>query len=145
MSFLEKIQADLSQAVKVKDEAGVLSRRLLLAELRDREFQKRAPLTDADIISVIQKEVKKRRESIEAFKSGNRPELVAKEESELTFILSYLPQMLGDQELRDLIKTAIEKLGATDFGSAMKVVMAEVKGRADGSKVAELVKELLVK
>ena len=99
-------------------------------------------IPDEDVISVLQKVVKTHHESIEAFKAGNRPDLVAKEEAELTILKQYLPAQISEKEIKKVVDE-IKATGINDFGQVMKAVMAKVRGKADGSMVAKIVKENL--
>lgn len=126
------------------ERAGVL--RLLLAEVQNKEKEKfggkGGALSDEDALAVFQKEAKKRREAIELFKKGNRDDLVKKDEAELVVIEEFLPKQLTQEEIR----AAIDKLavaGVGDFNSLMKEAMKELKGRADGRTVGEIIKEKL--
>lgn len=141
-----KIQSDLNQALKNKKETEVSTLRLLLSEIHNQEIAKQAELTKEDIIKVIQREVKKRKESIEAYQKGKRDDLVAKEKQELEILNKYLPQQLSSQELETIIQSVIKETGASgmaDFGKVMGAVMARVKGQADGKEVGELIKKAL--
>lgn len=141
-----QIEADLKQAQLNKDELTTATLRLLLSELKYAEISKNSPLTDPEIIPVIQREVKKRRESIAAFTSAGRTELADKESSELAILEKYLPQQLSDQELTNLIETTITELGAAsmaDMGKVIASVMPKVAGTAEGSRVSALVKAKL--
>jgi len=146
MSTHDSIKENLTAALKggEKERAGVL--RLLLAELNNKQKEKFGgnpkPLADEDALVVLQKEAKKRREAIELFKKGNRDDLVKKDEAELRIIEEYLPKQLSREE----IVAVVEKLtaeGGKNFNSLMKAAMAELKGRADGKTVREVIKEKL--
>ena len=103
-------------------------------------------LTDADVIGIVQKEIKKRRDAIEQFTAGGRPELAEKESRELAVLATFLPQPLSAQELEQLVRATIQELGATgkkDMGPVIKAVQAKAAGRADGKSVSGLVGRLL--
>ena len=103
-------------------------------------------LTDADVIGIVQKEIKKRRDAIEQFTAGGRPELAEKESRELAVLTTFLPQPLSAQELEQLVRATIQELGATgkkDMGPVIKAVQAKAAGRADGKSVSGLVGRLL--
>jgi len=141
-----KIQSDLNQALKDKKEVKVSTLRLLLSEIHNQEIAKQADLTKEDIIKVVQKEVKRRKEAIEAFQKGKRDDLVAKEKEELEILNKYLPQQMSSQELETIIQSVIKETGASgmsDFGKVMGAVMGRVKGQADGKVVSESVKKVL--
>lgn len=142
----DKIQSDLNQALKDKKEAEVSTLRLLLSEIHNQEIAKQAKLTEEDFIEVVQKEIKKRKEAIEAYQKGKRDDLVAKEKEELKILNKYLPQQLSSQELEAIIQSVIKEIGASsmsDFGRVMGAVMAKVRGRVDGKAVSESVKKAL--
>ncbi len=145
----DKITSDLKQAQLARDEIKVSTLRLLLSEIHNAEIQKgitSGGLSDEDIISVIGKEAKKRREAALAFKSGGREEQAQKEETELNILESYLPAQMSDEELTQLVEGAIKEVGAkslADMGKVMGLVMGKVKGQADGGRVGLLVKEKL--
>lgn len=159
-----KLQEDLRLALKGKKELDSSVLRLLLAAILNREKEKRyklsrekpefdekelekeSQLTDEEITEVISSEIKKRKEAILLFKKGERNDLVQKEEKETEILQRYLPEQLSEQELEKLIKKIIEKVEAKepkDMGKVMQELMPKVKGRADGSLVSRLVKELL--
>jgi uncharacterized protein YqeY len=144
--LIEQIKADLIAAVKNQDEVKVLVLRFLLSEIHNREIDLRVQkkeLTDAMILAVIQKEIRRRQEAILAFQRGRRPELVAKELAEQKILAAYLPAALTDQELKALIEKTMTETNSKDFGLIMKMVMSRLKGQADGQKVAQIVKSLL--
>ncbi len=145
--LIDQLQNDLKQAQLSRNEAKVSTLRLLLSEVKNTEIEK-GSLSDEDVSLVIQKEAKKRRESIESFKKGGREDLVQKEEIELDFLQVYLPAQLTTEELTKLVGESITELGASsiaDMGQVMSLVMGKASGRADGSTVSRLVKEKLSK
>ncbi|MBU3957168.1 GatB/YqeY domain-containing protein [Patescibacteria group bacterium] len=142
----DKIQSDLNQALKDKKEVEVSTLRLLLSEIHNQEIAKQAELTEEDFIEVVQKEIKKRKEAIEAYQKGKRDDLVAKEKEELKILNKYLPQQMSSQELEASIQSVIKEIDASsmsDFGRVMGAVMAKVRGRVDGKAVSESVKKAL--
>ena len=144
--MLDQIQADLKQAQLSRDELKTSTLRLLLSEIKNAEIQKSGELSDSEIISVIQKEVKKRKEAVEGFRSGGRVDQAEKEETEAKVLVEYLPAQISDEELTQLVDGAIKEVGATnlsDMGKVMGAVMGKVAGRADGGRVSTLVKEKL--
>ncbi len=145
---LEKIKADLTGVLKAGDAVSALTLRYLLAEVHNAEIAKGkdAVLTEEELVQVLQKQAKQRRESIEAYQKGDREDLVVKEQRELEVIQSYLPEQMGEEEIRKIVEEAVSAIGASgiqDMGKAMSEVMAKVKGKADGSVVSRLVKEKL--
>lgn len=120
--------------------------RLLLSEIKNAEIAQQKPLDDDRVLEVIAREAKRRRESIEAFKKGNRSDLMAQEEAELAILISYLPQQMGREEIRQAARQAVDAAGATgpnDKGRVMSQLMPQLKGKADGKEVSEIVTELL--
>jgi len=132
--------------MKAKDTAKVSTLRLLISEIKNKEIDKRGELTDDEILAVIQKAVKQRKESIEQYEKAGRSDLVEKEKKELEILEAYLPQPLSEEELEAIIDEAIKEAQATsvkDMGKVMKIVMPKVRGRADGKIVNQKVREKL--
>ena len=144
-------QATLSQEIKTamlaKDADRLSTLRLLKSAVGYAQIERKTePLSDGDFISVVQKEVKKRRDSIEQFDKGGRPELAEKERKEILVLETFLPKPLSAEELEQLVKATIQELGATtkkDMGSVIKAVQAKAAGRADGKSISGLVGKLL--
>lgn len=146
--MVDRIQQDLIKAQLTRDEVKVSTLRLLLSEIKNAEIAKSNPLVDQEIIPIIQKEIKKRKEGAAGFRSGGREEQALKEESELKILEGYLPSQLSNEELTKLVQDSITEVGANslqDLGKVMGVVMSKVKGQADGGIVSALVKERLSK
>lgn len=145
----DQIQEDLKKAMIAKDEQRLSVIRMLKSAIQYYEIQKGGAgyeATDEDIIEVIGREIKKRRESIELYEKGNRPELAEKENQELAFLQTYLPEQLSEEEVAKLVDEAITQTGATemkDMGKVMGLLMPKVKGKADNSFVSSLVRERL--
>ena len=145
-SLKEKLNNDLRQAQKSKDEVKRSVLRLVLAAAKNAEIARQAALEDGDILGIIAKEAKQREESIAAFKQGNRQDLVAKEEAELALLQEYLPQQLTREEIVAEARKIIEEVGAQelrDKGKVMPKLIAELKGKADGREINDVVTELL--
>ncbi len=143
---LRTIQQDLRSALKGGDRARVGALRFLVSQIQYARIAKQADLTDEDVLAVLAKQAKNRKESIEAFRQGGRQDLVDKESRELTLIEAYLPAQVGVDEIRERIRAVIaaEGLqGAADLGRLMKTVMAEFRGRADGSVISRIAREEL--
>lgn len=141
-----KLTDDLKQAMKDGDKVKRSAIRLLMTAINNAEIARRAPLEDADILGIITKEVRQRRESIEAFKQGNRQDLVAQEEAELAILQEYLPQQMTREEVAEAARRVIEEVGALglgDKGKVMPKLIAQLKGRADGQEINAVVSELL--
>lgn len=148
MSQLDaRIQEDLVQAMKQKDMDRLTVLRMLKTTLTNTKIQKkRETLEDAEILEVLQKQAKQRKESIESFEKAGRQDLAEKEKREYDILLKYLPEQLGDAEIRALAEKAIAATGAStkaDMGRVMKELMPSVKGKADGKRVNEILARLL--
>lgn len=166
MSLKEKIQEDLKIALKLKRPEEVSVLRLVMASLINQEKEKiykvntnpdntekgeeeleeLRQLTEEEIINIILYEVKKGKEAIDGFQKGGRTDSVEKEKRELEILYKYLPEQISKEDLRNIVKRVIEKSGAKgmkDIGLVMKEIMAQVKGKADGKIVSEMVKESL--
>jgi len=146
MTLQEKVAADLNQALKGGVKARVSALRLVKAGVKNAEIDKGAPLDDAGVIDVIVREVKQHRESIAEFARGNRQDLVAKEEAELATLLEYLPKQMSREEVVEAARQVMEQVGAQgpgDKGKVMSQLMPQLKGRADGREVSDIVAELL--
>ena len=142
----ERITEDMKNAMRAKETARLSTIRLLLAALKQREVDERITLTDADVLSIIDKMIKQRKDSITQFQAGGRSDLVASETAEVEVLSAYLPQQLSDAEVAALIDAAIAKTGAAGV-AGMGKVMAELKpqiaGKADMGKVSGMVKARL--
>ena len=142
----QKLTDDLKQAMKGGDKVRRSAIRLLLSAINNAEIARRADLEDADILGIIAKEVRQRHESIEAFKQGNRQDLVAQEEAELSILQEYLPQQMTREEVVEAARRVIEEIGAQgpgDKGKVMPKLIAQLKGKADGREINAVVTELL--
>ncbi len=142
----EKLEADLRKAMKDRDNVKRSTLRLLLAAIKNAEIAKRGSLDNPDILGVVAREVKQRNESIEAFKQGDRQDLVAQEEAEMAILKEYLPRQLSREEVIVEARQVIEEVGAQgprDKGKVMSRIMAQLKGKADGREINEIVTELL--
>lgn len=145
--LLDELQENLKQAQLERDKIKVSTLRLLLSEIHNSEIQKGGNLSDQELISVIRREVKKRKEAAEGFRAGGREDQAQKEEAEAKILRGYLPQQLSDEELTEIVEGAINEVGAQglqDLGKVMGAVMGRVAGRADGSRVSNIVKEKLL-
>jgi uncharacterized protein YqeY len=146
MSLEQKIRGDLEQALRNKDALRCSVFRMALSSIRNAEIAQQKTLDDSGILVVLEKEAKMRRESIEAFEKGNRPDLVAKEKAELAIILEYMPEQMTREEIVATARKVISELGATsqkDRGKVMSQLMPQLRGRAQGQEVSEVVSELL--
>jgi len=175
MSLKEKIQEDSEVALKEKRELEVSVLRMLKAAIFNKEKEKRykftrqnpaerdlgglskekqeklekeSALTDEEVLEVISSEIKKRKESIDLYEKGNRPELAGKEKKEVEILQSYLPEQLSEEEIKKIAEEAIRKTGAKeikDMGKVMGIITPQVKGKADMSLVSKIVKESLMR
>jgi uncharacterized protein YqeY len=146
ITLKDKIQEALKGALRRQQRVELSTLRLLLSEIKYAEIAQQKPADDGKVLDVIAKEVKRRRESIEAFRKGNRADLVAQEEAELAVLVSYLPKQMSHEEITAAARQAIDAVGAKgpgDKGKVMAQLMPQVKGKADGREVSELVSELL--
>src|ERR1700742_1875794 len=145
MSLVEKIHEDMVSAMKQRSVDRVSTLRMVKAALKNKEIDQRAPVTDAQALQVLTTLIKQRRDSIEQFTKGNRPELAEKEAAEIVVIAEYMPRSAGDEELRQLVTSTVADLraqatplGPKDMGSVMKAVQAKIQAgglRADGRVV----------
>ncbi len=145
MGLFEDIQAKYIEARKSQDKFLSTVLGMLVSDLKYEKINKQKELEDADVISVIQKNLKQKKEALEEFKKAGRNDLISDTEKEISLLSSFLPAMLSDSEITDIVKTVVNELSATssDVGKVMKEVMQRVKGRADGSKVKEIVSKVL--
>lgn len=147
----QQLQEELKQAMLAKDTVKTSVLRMVISAIGYAEINKGGAgyeATEEDVMTVIQKEVKQHRDSIEQFKNAGRDELADKETVELEILKKYIPEEMGEDEVRKLVVDAISKSGATtpaDMGKVMGVLMPQVKGKADGGMVSRLVKEELSK
>ena len=165
MTLKEKINQDFKDAFMAKEGLKVSVLRLLNSSLKNKEMEKRTKLAkagqqdevilvkesqllDEEVLTVIGTEVKRRKDSMEQYKNGGRPELAAQEERELAILAAYLPEQMGEETVRKIVIESIKESGAAsiaDLGKVMKVLMSKVKGKADGGMVNKVVKEELGK
>jgi len=142
----QKLMDDLKQAMRGGDKVRRSVIRLVMAAIKNAEIARQAALDDTDILGIIAKEVRQRHESIEAFRLGNRPDLVAQEEAELAILNEYLPQQMTREEIIVAARRVIDEVGAqglADKGKVMPKLIAQLKGRADGREINAVVTELL--
>jgi uncharacterized protein YqeY len=154
-SLPQRIDKDIVTAMKARDAERTSTLRMVKTALKNKEIDKRAPLTDAEAVQILTTLIKQRRESIEQFTKGNRPELAAKEAAEIVLIEGYMPKAASEEELRKLVEETLaelacsgDDLGPKDMGMAMKAVQTRIQSaglRADGRQVSEIVKAKLAK
>ena len=146
MSLMDKVQQDMYIAMKSGNQIKTSTLRTLLSKLKDKKIDNEGNLTDSDSIKVIQKLVKQRKESADIYRNADREELAIKEEAELFELETYLPEMMSENEIRQLIQDVIQETGAknmADIGKIMASVMQRGAGKVDGKKVNKIVQELL--
>jgi len=162
MALKEKLQADVKEALKSGNAMKRMVLGLVLSSIKSRELDKRGKLSksesdtsrleelsklnDEEIVEVLSSEIKKRREAIDLYEKGGRPELVAKEGDELNILMEYMPEQMSEDAVREEVKKAIASTGAVgikDMGKVIGAVMTKIKGKADGTLVSKIVKEEL--
>ena len=147
MSLSEQIQKDMIAAMKSKEEEKLSTLRMMKSAVKNKEIDKRAPLDDKEVLAVLSTMIKQRKDSVEQFTKGNRPELAAKEEREITLIEGYMPKSAGEEQITAAVKATIAEMGSPtmkDMGTVMKAVMAKFADvRVDGKVVSETVKREL--
>ncbi|MBX6395207.1 MAG: GatB/YqeY domain-containing protein [Alicyclobacillaceae bacterium] len=146
MSLQDRLTDDMKRALKEKDKIRLSVIRMVRTALKNAEIERQRPLTEEEVIDVLQRERKQRRESLQAAQQAGRTDLATEAEKEIAILEEYLPQPLSDEELRRLVQETIEAVGAkgkSDLGKVMAVLMPKVKGRADGKMVNQLVQQLL--
>ena len=146
MSLFEKIQIDMYKAMKLGDKNKSATLRTALAKLKDKKIDKQDELSDNDEIKVLQMLVKQRKESIELYEKGDRPDLADLETKEMEILNNYLPKMMDENEIKNIVKTVIDEVGATsmaDMGKIMPEVMKRGKGLIDGKSAQKFVNEII--
>jgi uncharacterized protein YqeY len=147
MNSQDRLGQELKAAMLARDADRLSTLRLLKSAIGYTQIERKTEtLSEPDFIAVVQKEVKKRRDSIEQFEKGGRPELAEKEKKEITVLETFLPKALSSEELEQLVRATIQELGAAskkDMGPVIKVVQAKAAGRADGKTISTLVGKLL--
>ena len=146
MTHFEKVQADMYTAMKSGDKEKANTLRTVLSKLKDKQIEKREALSSEEEIKILQTLVKQRKESIELYEKGGRDELVSIEEQEMKIINSYLPKMMSNDSIKNIVKSVIESSGANsmaDMGKVMPEVMKKGKGLIDGKTAQKFVSEML--
>ncbi len=150
MSLIDQLPEDLKQAMKAKDRVRLRTIRSLRAALKEKEIEERqdgeAHLSEEQVLAVVQKQAKQRRDAIVLYEQAGREDLVAKEREELEIIVAYLPKQLGDDEIRRVVQEIVTTTGASsmrDMGKVMGAAMQQLKGRADGRRINEIARALL--
>lgn len=146
MSLKEQLTSDMKEAMKAHDKDRLAVIRMVRGAIRQQEIDGKKELNDDDVIAVISKEVKMRKDSIDEFSKGGRDDLVAKTQAEIEVLMPYLPQQLSEAEVKVLVEEAVAATKAAtpkDMGKVMGVLMPKVKGRADGKMVNTIVRSML--
>jgi uncharacterized protein len=146
MEIKTRLESELKDAMRSGNDVRKRTIRMALANIKNTEIDKGAALDDATILSILQKEIKIRKEAIEDAKKGNRADLVAENEAEIQVIEAFLPKQMSEAEVLELVKNAIAEVGATapsDMGKVMKVLLPKVQGQAPGDMVSRLVRMVL--
>ncbi|MBQ7477643.1 MAG: GatB/YqeY domain-containing protein [Selenomonadaceae bacterium] len=146
MSLKDRISEDMKAAMKAHEKDRLAVIRMVRSAIRQTEIDGKKDLDDEGVIAVISKELKMRKDSLEEFRKGGRDDLVEKTQAEIDVLLPYLPEQLSEDEVKALVKEAVEQTGAAsvkDMGKVMGVLMPKVKGRADGKMVNSIVKGML--
>ena len=149
-SVVQQVEKDIVSAMKAREAERLSTLRMVKTAFKNKEIEKREPLTEAEAQQILTTLIKQRRESVEQFTKGNRPELAEKEQAEIALIEGYMPKAAGEEEIRKLVEEALagQSFGPKDMGAAMKTVQAKIQAsglRADGRQVSEIVKARLAK
>ena len=148
MSIREEIGTAIQNAMRSKDETKLRVLRLLLSAVKLADAEKGVPIDDAAILTLVQKEIKIRKDSIEGAEAAGRPEMAAQDQQEILILESYLPRQLEEEELTKLVMEAIQETQAvspSDMGKVMKVLMPRIQGKAPNAQVSQVVRKLLEK
>jgi len=148
MSLRKLIPEDMKKALREKNKTELNVLRMLQSSIRNREIDAKGELDDNGVIEVINSEIKKRRDTIEEYKKVNREDAAEEEQKEIDILMKYMPEQLGEEKIREVIRSSIKKVNAAgpqDLGSVMKDVMPELKGKADGKLINRIVREELEK
>jgi len=146
MNLKEKLLSDMKEAMKSKDSLKLGTIRSVIAAVKNQEIDLRKDLDEEDVLTIVSREVKKRKEAASLYKKGKRPELEDKEIQEMKILQTYLPEQVSEEDLRQRIQQVIEETGAEgmkDFGKIMKTLVPEFKGKADNALIKELASEFL--
>ncbi len=144
--LLKKLQEEMKAAMKSGDKEKLSTVRMLISEIKKVQIDQKKELTDEEIVQILQRYAKQRKESIKQYREAGREDLAEKEERELKIVQEFLPEQLSEEEIKKIVEEVISETGASsmkDMGKVMKAVMEKVKGRAEGSVVSSIVKEKL--
>lgn len=146
MGLADRLTEDMKQAMKGKDKLRLSVIRMVRAAMKNQEIDSQNPLTEDDVIAIVRRELKQRRDSLLAFESAGRTDLADEAKAEISVLLAYLPQQLSESEVRSLVEESISTVGAkgkSDIGKVMADIMPKIRGRADGKMVQQIVQSLL--
>lgn len=146
MNILDKINDDLKNALKTKDEIKLSTLRILKSQIKNQEIQNKKNISEDEIIKIISKQIKQRNDSITEYKKAKRQDLIDRENQEIHILKPYLPEQKSDEEIEEIISQTIKETQASsisDIGKVMPQVIKKTKGRADNSKIAQMVKQKL--
>jgi uncharacterized protein YqeY len=146
MTLQDRIESAMRDAMRARDERRTQTLRMAMSAAHNREIEMGRSLADEDYVDILSKQVKQRRESIEAFRAGGRDAMAANEEAEAAILAEFLPEALSADELESIVRAAIAETGASspaDLGKVMGKTVPQTKGRADGKAVSDLVRQLL--
>lgn len=142
MSLFEQLQSEMIQAMKQGDKDKVSTLRMVVSAIKYAAIDEKGSMSDEAVIAILQREAKKRRESISEYQKADREALAQKEQKELDIIDQYLPEMMSEDEVRSTVSSVLGSKTFPNFGAAMGAVMSQLKGKADGTLVSKIVKEL---
>ena len=148
MNLKSQVEQDIRRAMKARSETELSTLRLLMAALKQQEIDHRIELTDADVLTIIEKMTKQRKESLRIFREAQRDELADKEQAELDILMSYMPQQINPGEAKAAVQAAISEAdaqGPKDMGKVMGILKYQLAGKADFSALSAIVKEMLIK
>ncbi|MEV2463522.1 GatB/YqeY domain-containing protein [Paenibacillus larvae] len=146
MSLSERLNEDMKQAMKSQDKFKLSVIRMVKASIKNLEIDQHKTLDDNEVLDVLSREIKQRKDSLQEFKQAGRDDLVQKLEAEIAILMEYMPQQLSEDEIKVIVQQTIQEVGATskaDMGKVMGALMPKVKGRADGKLVNQLVQQSL--
>ncbi|WP_276355990.1 GatB/YqeY domain-containing protein [Cohnella caldifontis] len=146
MNLADRLNEDMKQAMKTGDKFRLSTIRLVRASIKNQEIELRRPLQDDELVQVVSRELKQRRDSLQDFQQAGRDDLVAQVSAEIEIISQYLPKQLTEEEIKEIVLQTIQETGASskaDMGKLMGALMPKVKGRADGKLVNQLVQQYL--
>lgn len=147
MKTENRVQSDLKQAIKSGDSFTRDVLRLLSSDIKNKAINERKELSEEEVLLIVKKNIKSRRDSIEQFSKGGREDLASHERAEVELLEKYMPEQMSDQQIEEIVKRVLSEIDASEsanFGVAMKKVMAETGGKADGGTVSEILKKALI-